>query len=69
MPDCNTPQNTAEEPEGFLGEGGYDQNPFDATIVTIDGLNSFMLVFLDLMTQVLFFIILQSNKCPPPAGG
>lgn len=53
---------------------GCDQNPSDATIVTIDGLNSFMLVFLDLMTQDLFsalmsFIILQSNKCPLPAGG
>lgn len=38
---------------------GCDQNPFDATIVTIDGLNSFMLVFLDLMTQDLFSALMS----------
>lgn len=36
-----------------------DQNPFDATIVTIDGLNSFMLVFLNLMTRDLFSALMS----------
>lgn len=52
---------------------GCDQNLFDATTETIDGLNSFVFVFLNLITQDLFFCpdvtILQSNKCPTPAGG